>query len=301
MSFEEIVRGKQAISFLSRTLVERHAFDEIHVLLPDPSSPEPAFIKATSWLYCLYFEAGRVSFSFLCRLGEAHGVVNREASNRHMETVRCLRTELHHNLGFADSDQRTRLAAENWRRRACGTALPNNSEQWTKCYDCLVGEARDFLTGIEAVLRKLESDPAAVERHCLDWRKRLERDWPAATFDPIVDDVKYRLGREQLNTVLFRNKHLENWKKQLESLEDGFDFNFEATRLVERTFLNDDSIILPITGVDLITTLGVERGPQVGKLLEEARRHFEVNPCTKAELLDHLRDYLDQFAKKSQS
>ena len=284
MSFEDILRSYQSTNALARSIIGRPAFDELHVLLPDPGKAEPAFIRATSWLYCLYFEAGRVSITFLRRLGEAFSLVNREASDHHIEVVRCLRTELHHNLGFADSDQAARTEAESWRRKSCGTAMPRTDPQWLACYQSIVDNARIFLGGLDEVVRRVEADGSDSQQHIDDWLRRLKRDRPAADFDPLINDAKYRLSREALNTVAFRNKHVALWRKQLDLLDDGFDFSFEALRLIEKELLHEDGVILPITGKDIVDGLGVPPGPQVGRLLEEARRHFEVHHCTKESL-----------------
>ena len=291
MSFEEVLRSFQGIANLARSLIRRPAFEELHVRLPDPTSPEPGFIRATSWLYCLYFEAGRVSLTFLRRLGEAYSLVDRQASDQHVEAVRCLRTELHHNLGFVDSDLATRTAAEGWRRKACGTMLPQTSDHWRACYECIVHDAHTFLGGVEAVVRHIESGGDEAQQHIDDWRQRLERNWTAPKFDPLIDNAKYRLARKSLNTVAFRNRYVDRWKEHLDLLDDGFDFEFEATRLIEKTLLDTDSVVLPITGREVIENLGVKPGPIVGALLEEARRHFEVHRCGRDALLTHLRHY----------
>ena len=294
MSFEEVLRSQQGINTLARSLIGRPAFDELHVLLPDPISPEPGFIRATSWLYCLYFEAGQASLTFLRRLGEAYSLVDRGASDQHVEAVRSLRTELHHNLGFADSDLAARTAAESWRRKACGTALPQNPDQWRACYDRIVDDAYTFLGGLETVIRRIESDGDGAQQHIDEWLRRLNRNWAAAEFDPMINNAKYRLARESLNTVAFRNRHVDKWRKHLELLDDGFDFEFEATRLIEKMLLDEDSVVLPITGRDVIESLEVKLGPDVGKLLEEARRHFEVHRCSRDDLLTHLQKYNDR-------
>lgn len=234
MSFESVLRIHQGINALARSLLGRAAFEDMNLLHPDPERAEPAFIRATSWLYCLYFEAGRVSITFLRRLGEAYALVNRELSDQHMETVRCLRTELHHNLGFADSDQDGRSAAGSWRRAACGTALPKTDQQWTSCYERFVSSAQGFLSGLDEVVRRVEADGRRAQEHIEEWKRRLNRAWPAADFDWVIDDAKYRLAHEALNTVAFRNRHIDQWRKQLDLLDDGFDFEFEAVRLAAR-------------------------------------------------------------------
>ena len=290
MSFEEVVRRLQHIAALAKSVVGRAPFDELHVLLPDPANPEAAFIRAVSWLYCLYFEAGRVSLIFLRRLGEAYALVDRTATDRHVEHVRCLRTELHHNLGGEDSEQTTRNTAEHWRRKACGTAVPRAADEWRACYGRLTEEASAFLGAVEAVVRRVES--GGHEAQIEEWRRRLERSWPAARFDPLIEDAKYRLGREALRTVAFRNRYVAKWRKYLDLLDDDeCDFEFEATRLIEKTLLDEGGVVLPITGVDVIQSLGIDPGPQVGLLLEEARRYCEENRCCKAKLLAHLREH----------
>jgi hypothetical protein len=295
MSFDKVLRAHQNINSLARSMIRRTAFDELHVILPDPNSPEPGFIRATSWLYCLYFEAGQVSLTFLRRLGEAYAIVDRESSDRHVEAVRCLRTELHHNLGFADSDHHARTAAEIWRRKACGTVLPHTDEEWRSCYDRLIDDAYIFLGGINDVVRRIESEGEMAQAHIDQWLQRLDRSWTAAEFDPLVEDAKFRLGRNALNTVAFRNRSIDRWRKQLELLDDGFDFNFEVTRLIEKTLLDEDSIVLPITGRDIIESINIKPGPQVGALLEEARRHFVLQPCSGEDLLAHISDYYQKL------
>ncbi len=291
MAFDKLLRSYQGINTLARSLIHRPAFDEVNVLLPDSGSPEARFIRAASWLYCLYFEAGRVSITFLSRLGEAYDLIRREASDQHVEAVRCLRTELHHNLGFADSDLATRMAAEGWRRKACGTVLPRTTQQWEDCYTRIVDDACSFLGKVEEVVRRIESDGEGARQHVDDWLRRLERHWSAAAFDPLIDDTKYRFARESVNTVTFRKRHVDKWRQHLDLLEDGLDFEFEATRLIEKTFLDDDGVVLPITGKDLVEEIGVKPGPVIGALLEEARRYYEVYRCRRCELINHLRAY----------
>jgi len=291
MNFEQVLRNHQLINTLTRSLIKRPAFNEINVLIPDPGQPEPGFMRATSWLYCLYFEGGRISINFLRRQGEAYGLMNRETSDSHIEAVRCLRTELHHNLGFADSDQQARTSAEVWRRKACGTAFPKTEKQWLKCYTLLVGEASEFLGGIEQVVRRIEADGEKASHEINQWKHRLNRSWPAPLFDPLIEDAKFRLGRPALNTVSFRNRHVERWRKHLDLLEDEFAFEREAMLLIEKALLDDSASVLPITGREIIDELKVKPGPLVGKLLEEARRFYELEKCSKDEILKHLQKY----------
>jgi hypothetical protein len=291
MSFLAVLRRYQQINALARSLIGRSAFDQIHVVLPDPAEPEPGFIRATSWLYCLYYEAGHVSIVFLRQLGEAYKLIDREAVLQHIEAVRCLRTELHHNLGFEDSDQQARTAAEQWKRKACGTAVPTTKQHWGQCYKKLVEEADSFLRSMEDLVRRLESDGDASSDNLREWARRMSRDWPGASFDPLIEDAARRLGRDALKTVAFRNRHIDRWRKQLELLEEGFDFEREATLLIEKALLDEGTCVLPVSGRDVIDALGLKPGPVVGLLLQEARRFFQSKPCSAPEILAHLREF----------
>lgn len=289
MSFEAVLRYKQRVNDLSRILLNRSAFDEVYVEMPDPDRPEPAFIRATSWLYCFYFESGRISLTYLRKLGEAYSLVDKDTAEKHIDLVRCLRTELHHNLGFEDSDQAARTTAQSWRKKACGTAKPRDDDQWRHCYEHLVIEASDLLRSIDEVVRRIEADGDYGARQIEEWLHRLERNWPAAAFDPLIEDAKCRLGRQATDTIVFRRRHLDRWRKQIEVLEDGFDFKYEATRLIEKTLIDEDSAVLPITGQDIIESLQIRPGPKIGSLLEAARKRFDSDRCTKEDLISYLR------------
>lgn len=290
MSFEGVLRTYQQTHILARSLLLRSPFEDVHVLIPDPTRPESAFIRAISWLYCLYYEAGRVSFSFLRNLAVVHSISDENAHGQHFESVRCLRTEQHHNLGLAPPDVATRLAAESWRRVACGTAVPASDVQWQACYDRVVEEALAFLHSMDRTVRLIErSEEETRCEYIKEWLRRLNRHYPAFLFDRIVDDAKFRLGQCALDTVAFRGRHIAKWRKHLDLLEDGFDFDAEATKLVEKALLDDNAAVIPISGQDVMQALAIGPGRQVGFYLEEARRCFESRKCSREELIDHLR------------
>jgi len=294
MSFENVLRSQQSINALSRSLIGRPAFDDIHVILPNPVQPEVGFIRATSWLYCLYFEVGHVTIGFFLRLNEVYQLIEREKIEQHIEAVRCLRTELHHNLGFEDSDQQARSAAESWKRKACRTAVPDTNQHWQNCYDKLVSEAESILRVLENLVRQLEADGDAAEENLNEWRRCLERNWLAASFDLLIEDAAFRLGRPKLKTVAFRNRHIDRWRKQLDMLQDGFSFDREATLLIEKTLLDDDTFVIPLSGNDIMDALGLEPGPIIGRLLEEARRFFLSQKSSAEKVLAHVKDYYEK-------
>lgn len=286
MSLEKLLRHREQINALSRTILQgRPAFEDVHVLLPDPKNPESAFIKATSWLYCLYFEAGKASVRFLQRCGIACSLIAHEDGEQHLNVVQCLRTELHHNLGFQDADYKRRNTACTWRRMTCGTAVPESDDEWRKCYNRLICDATTFLEQGLMVVRHIETSGEYAE----EWLRRVARDRPAASFDPLVEDAKIRLGYVALDTVKFRNRHYDRWRQQLELNDDSYDFEYEATRLIEKSLLSEDSSVPPLTGKDIMNILDIPAGAQVGEILRKMKNHWESSKCTREALLDYLR------------
>jgi hypothetical protein len=149
---------------------------------------------------------------------------------------------------------------------------------------------------VEKVVRRLEAEGASAAGQLQDWLRRLQRSWPAAAFDPLIDDAKSRLGRNALDVVAFRNRHLSRWRQHFDMLEDGFDFDREAMLLIEKTLLDDGTTVLPISGREIIEAFQLHPGPVVGRLLEEARRHCAVHPCNAEEVLEHLSTRLEDLS-----
>lgn len=295
MSFHAIQCSYQSINLISRSLIQEPAFQDVNVVLPAANSaPELAFIRATSWLYCLYFEAGRCSIKFLLQLADSYNL-DTDKYREHMDEVRCLRTEFHHNLGFSDSDYRSRRKVEDWYLSTCKTRRPASNEHWESCYKSLTDEENDksspaFLRFLEDVIRNLEQD-SHLQNRIDDWIQRLNNDFPAARFDPLIEDAKVILGRSALDTIKFRNRFVSRWKKELEKLEEGYVFNDEASLLIEREILNDSTELFPLTGGQIIKHLNVKAGPEVGELLKHARTLYEAGIRDSQTILKKLEDF----------
>ena len=96
-----------------------------------------------------------------------------------------------------------------------------------------------------------------------------------------------------MDVVAFRNRHLAAWRKRLEQLHDGFDFEYEVRRLVEDALLSEWPRLLPITGTDVIKELGIPAGRDVGRALEIARGFFQGGTFDYADLLEKVRQEMD--------
>lgn len=288
MTFENVLRLKQQINILASSLINKPLSD-VSVIHPNSDNPECGFIRLTSWLYCLYFEVEKVSIDYFLAIAKNKGMASHVSFTEHIESVRCLRTELHHNLGYDGGDVFTRQKSEAWKRVACGSALPTNQSEWDQCYNKLLSDSVSLLDQIVGVLKLIEKLDGDEQSEILkEWIFRLNKSFKGADFDPIIEDVKFRLGRPALKTVAFRNLNLEKWKKSLLLLEDGFDFSEEATKLIEQSMLEDQAIAMPITGKELMEILNIPEGPQVGKLLTQVIEHYKKHGSSKTELIEFI-------------
>jgi len=71
--------------------------------------------------------------------------------------------------------------------------------------------------------------------------------------------------------------------------QGNYNFKVEARKLIEHALLDTMTLVLPITGRDIMGKLDIPPGPQVGNLLEKARIIYNNEHCSRDELLEKLR------------
>jgi hypothetical protein len=124
------------------------------------------------------------------------------------------------------------------------------------------------------------------------WILRHNRSLPAHEFDSMAAYAAGNLGLRHLDITRLRKVHLEDWNRRLRLLSEGADFHREARRLVENTLLAEADNYLPVTGEDIIESLGVTPGPEVGRVLRKARELYRNASCSREELLRQLKSAL---------
>lgn len=259
----------------------------IHILALEP--PELGFLKMVSWLYVHYFEAGRKSIPFVVNKAAGYGIDPNGDIKTHMKLVNSLRTYLQHNLSY-DSSRDNLLVSEceNWFLANCATRIPAYSEHWDEALQALCNEAVVFFRCIADCLREMEHDAS----HTLleqQWQQYRDRQHAPHEFDSIVSTAAKDMGRDTLDSVAFRKKHYETWTKALSMLNWPYEFKQEARRLIEQSILDMFARTLPITGEDVIMTLGIAPGPKVGEILSDLRRLCEERQYSVNELLEIIR------------
>lgn len=281
---------KQELELRSASLLQaqRLAFLEMSLRQPTFSPSELGFYQVVSWLYCFYYEAGRVSFPFLLEHFSTYGLDNQNKFQEHYEHVRQLRTQLQHNLNLESSgDLQLQKHCENWYSRHCGSAIPGNDGEWKKCLISLLSESQDFLKLAIDCVRFVEKDESK-ERVVEQWLFQVRRHHPIYEFEKLVSITARDMGQEFLDATRICERYYDKWSKELRLRTGEYDFETEARKLIEHTLLTDAELPLPITGQDIIRQLGIQPGPSVGILLKKARNLYNNTPCTREALILRL-------------
>jgi hypothetical protein len=263
-------------------------FGEMSLSLPSFSPPELGFIRAVSWLYVLYYEAGRVGTRFLANKIEVYSPLGLVALDGHVDRVGKLRTYLQHNLDFRQThDRSVQATCEDWIASVCGSRVPATQAQWRKCVKALLHEAIEFLDALLGVLRSIESDESR-EAIVDDWKVHIERYHPAHKFDELIVVVSREMGRDALDAVAFRKRFYDKWTSELRLLSPGYAFDREARKLIESALLTTTERLLPITGEDIMAYFQIAPGRKVGELLAIARKLYDTEACSATDLLPRI-------------
>lgn len=284
----QVIAGREEVDRLAASLkgIANGVFGPVSLAFPKLSPPELGFLRTVSYLFVLYSEVGKVGVKFLTEKFETYGI---DASlAQHARLVRELRTYLQHNLNpLHDHDRSIQESCENWMRDKCGTVIPARDEHWNVCLIALLSRSLDLLDGMRRTIRAIELDESRDEI-CREWQFRIERNHFPAEFDSLINEVAADMGRGEIDSVKFRQRFYDQWATELSLLNPGYEFRVEGRKLIERTLLNALTPVLPITGKDIMTSFGLSPGPQIGELLETARRIYEKKPCTRETLLEQL-------------
>lgn len=285
-----VLTGELQSSAVRLTGRQYPAFRTVALRQPDVGgSPELAFIQVVTWLYVHYVEAGQPGLSFLRRQAESVAPGTGIAWE-HVETVRDLRTSLQHNLELStERNIEIERRCGAWFSAACQYVLPRTDEEWQRCTLKILDEAADLLEAALSTVRNIQ-ESEFQDTILKQWLRELDRHHDAVEFDSVIEIVCGDLGHEALDVVAFRNRHVGAWRRRLEQLDDGFDFLHEARRLVEDALLSEWPQLLPITGTDIISELGIPAGRDVGRALEIARGLYQNGVVERSALLERVRE-----------
>ena len=254
---------------------------------PRKGCPELVFLRTVFWLSALFHECGGRPLRYCMRQSQFGD--SDERQKLFLLELRSIRTQAAHNLDASlTCDITTETVCRNWFKRVCQAESPLDDKQWNGCSVEILTRAVELLGKLQSFLSLLQT---AVESDLLREGLRLavSAEVSPYAFNDIVTSVADDLGRSDLNLEKFRGDQFKRWVDALEKLPEGYDFPYEARRLVEKSFLENPERP-PITGRDIIQHLGVRPGKEVGRLLEHANRLFREGFREREALLDRLRE-----------
>jgi hypothetical protein len=291
----DIVQKQDEIDRLCARLTNgRVVFADTSLEKPKLKPAELGVLRAVSWFYVLYNEAGKVNVRFLSDRLHVYELDPDGQLSNHLTLVDRLRTYFQHNLDPAKPrDRDIQEFCVRWFTEQCGTSEPNGEDHWLACLRGFLMEALAFVDALSKCIREIERDESR-EQILQDWEFRRSRYHPPHEFDALIFKVATDMGRSTLDVVRFRKRFYDKWTQELSTLQGDYSFEIEARKLIEYTLLNETLSVLPITGQDIIDAFDeVEPGPKVGKLLEAAKALYEAEPCSREELLEKLQPLVE--------
>lgn len=272
-------------------------FEVVSQRMPKFVPAELGFLRLVSWLYVLYWEAGKVNLPYLTKRFDTYCFDADERIRGHLSNVQKLRTYTQHNLNSEEAhDKKTMADCHRWFSAQCGTAVPDLDDEWKRCVVALLHESLEFLEELLKALRLIERDESK-DSICKDWKFRRKRYHPPHQFEGLVPSIAIDMGHEFIDPERLVKRNYDKWTQSLSAFSSEYDFGTEARKLIEYSILIDLPSLMPITGLDIIREFDLEPGKLVGRLLREARELYQQTPCTRAELLDRLRPIAGALVK----
>ena len=281
----KIVRLIDEMNSVSLRISNADIFGKQLLLKPKLMPPELGFLRAVSWFYILYREAGKVNVHFLQNQLSAYNLDPENCVPTYLDNVRVIRTYLQHNLNLeVKKGRETQEACEQWFEKHCRTRVPVDDEQWGMCLIALLQETILCLTLLKNCIRFIEQDESREEIVAI-WNLRRRRYHPPEEFDELIILIAADFGRTNFNVVQFRKRYYDKWNLELQYHDD---FSTEARKLIENALLSEAAKRLPITGKDVMQELNVSPSQQLEEIMQRAKLLYEKEPCSREQLLEKL-------------
>lgn len=265
----------------------RGACGDVSIPLPADFGDELAFYRLVNWAYVVLAEAGKLPIAFLIALPPL------STTSKLRAEVGNMRTFVAHNLDVTSpSDYKTRSFAHQWFRTACGVGTPIVAADFASCCCYLATRLDGVLKGAIEACDSLD-DPDAGPSLVTDLRNRIELQWDAHRFDPIVAEAAAAIGNPGLDLLAIRRRHLESWRKTLATADE----NQRETALrlrIEATLIAEFADTLPSSITEISARLAIAGPPVIGAALVLLRDVRRFAPFTVAEILAGIgRETLD--------
>jgi hypothetical protein len=260
--------------------------------------PELVFLQLVSWAYRKLVEEADPNMRIVLDIHEQvyHG---NDQAKRTCETLVTLRTYEQHRLEYGSPhDAETRIAVEDWFRKACGDGVP---EPWQveACITAILHDLRRLFLTILDVLRRIEND--ALRSILVDqWKQRRETSWPKHRFVTLVADVVRLLGRlEGPNTLVpepLTEKLLKRMQDQLRVIAEDSDREQKLRTWIEKVIQVEYPETMPVSTKDL-ERLGLPPGPAYKEIMRSLQADYDSKKSSRETLLELAKQLVHALAK----
>jgi hypothetical protein len=285
-SSEEVLQASQKIyackqeidSIVSQIIEGDQLFGSISIQFTLEGMSECCFQQVISWLYTLYWEAGKKSdIKFLVELFDTFDLDTSKNLSTHFYLVQSLRTLLQHNIANKDDhNSGVQKKCSEWFESISGTSKPENDDDWEKSLIKLVDEAQRFLEAILKCIQSIERDESKDEI-IKQWNMRRKRYFSPWDYDNLIREVMGDLGVTK-DVVRLRNRYQSKWNEVLKNSSINSDFRFELKKLILNTLLDEQEMLMPLIPDDIISEFGIAAGsPEIYKLLKKLKIFIELS------------------------
>lgn len=285
-----IERIQTLLIIINKTAEENNKLQPVFKLQSIPSLTftcyEAGFLRIVSWLYMVFYEAGRADTIFLLEKMKGFELDKDGIYKDYYKLIHALRTNLQHSMNFQNQrNDALKQATELWFIKQIHISYPRTSAEWRKCLRMLLIEALSLFEAMEKMVQIIISDDDSKQL-ILSWNQDASHFHEPSDFDQIIYNVAHEIGI-QIDVVKHRNKYFELWTKKIEVLPAGYDFESEARKMVQKTLLEDPPI--PVTTSEIMKELKITAGPIVGYYLKQAKQLYFDSPCSREQLLERLK------------
>lgn len=259
--------------------------DEIGVEIPKSDNDELSFLRLILWGYVFINENAKIHLRFFKEITE---------EDFSIPYINVLRTYMAHNLSLAkDNDLITRSKAHRWFLDVCSNASPDTENEWKQCFNKIVEDLFGLVSDTINNCTLLESEPDGSD-NLEQLIKRIEKNWDGYRFDEYVRNAKINLGYDSIDTVSFRNTHLEKWRKVVKVTSVGENIDDLLQKRVEADLIKYMSSSLPYTSKELSEKFNLDQatslqtlvillqnnindGSSLKEVIDQAAQHFSTN------------------------
>lgn len=300
MTYQDLEQLKQNIDTLASQINQQESnfkiFEEMKTLSLG-TSDECQFLRLVSWLYSMYFEAGRKSgLKWLVDRLETYNLDPDMRLKNYFERINPLRTFFQHNLQSGDDyNGKIKRTCRDWFKSLCGVDSPLEDHHWNTCFEVCLKETFDFLDAIKQCLCEIDRDESKDEmlKDWLSYRKGL---FSVVDYNNLIREVASDLGFNIDSIKKFRNKLEDKLqsKRLTKIIRDGDNETMTIKKIITDMLLEEPTVLMPLTASDVIEEFSIEAGnSKIFEILKKGKIIFTDNPLlSRQQLLDKLKNEL---------